>query len=76
MKQTLVFIFRYIEEFFLGILILYSSIYFIIELKEKNQLYTYILILLLGIYIGCSLTIKIYRYLKPNSNLWQNKNNS
>lgn len=66
-KKILFFICYSIEYIVLSILIIYLCIYSFCELNKKDIIFNYILILLLGIQIGCRITRAACKYLNKNN---------
>jgi len=66
-KKIMFFICYNIEYVVLSILIIYLCIYSFCELNEEGIIFNYILILLLGIQIGCRITRAACKYLNKNS---------
>ncbi len=63
----------YIEEIILGLLILYFIFYYFLSLYDKHLIFNYILVLMMGVFIGCKIMKMIFRYFYPDSNLWKYK---
>lgn len=63
----------YIEEFLLGILILYFIFYYFLSLYDKHFIFDYILVFMMGTLLGCRITKIIFRYFYPDSKLWKYK---
>ena len=67
-KRLLLTICFFIEELLISILCIYILIYWFCNLFEKGYIYNYILVLLIGVLIGCKIKKWAIKILKSSKN--------